>query len=217
MRVAAFTDLIILAIVFWAVWSLRFAGVENVGVWSMLAGVGVGAVLLWRRKETWRSIGLLPRGGVGWTLARAGEFGLLILVTGAVAIGAVTALGYPPSQSSVLENQPQEFTAFLLDILIGVWLGAAIGEEIFFRGFLLTKFQQLFGGGRFALFLAMAAQAAWFGAGHASQGIGGIAVTGAIGFAIAVYYVTRARRSLVPLIIGHGLVNTVTLSINYWS
>ena len=46
MRRHAFVDIAILALVFWGVWSLRFAGVENIGLWSILAAVGAGAVLL---------------------------------------------------------------------------------------------------------------------------------------------------------------------------
>ena len=46
MRKIAFVDIAILALVFWSVWSLRFAGVENIGLWTILAAVGAGAVLL---------------------------------------------------------------------------------------------------------------------------------------------------------------------------
>jgi hypothetical protein len=42
----------------------------------------------------------------------------------------------------------------------------AIGEELFFRGLLLNKFTTLFGGGRWALVLAVLSQAIRFGAGH---------------------------------------------------
>ncbi len=217
MRIQALSDLILLGAIFWGVWALRFFGVENIGVWSMLAGVGVGAFILAKRKQSISTIGLRSGGGLWWTLARAGEVGLLVLVVGAVGIGISTALGYAPTTSSVVTNQPEAFSAFLLDILIGVWVGAAFGEEIFFRGFLLSKFRVLFGGGRLALILAIIAQAVWFGAGHASQGISGMIVTGVTGFFMAIYFVARAKGSLVPMIIGHGLVNTIGLSVSYWS
>ncbi len=217
MRINAFTDLILLGIVFWAVWSLRFFGVADVGLLSMVAGVGAGALLLAMRKEHWRDIGLKSGGNLGWTLARAGEFALLVLAVSALGIGIATAIGHPPATSSVITGQPQTLPGFLLDILFGVWIGAALGEEIFFRGFLLSKFRTLFGGGRIALALAILAQAIWFGAGHASQGLSGMIVTGAIGFALAIFFVTRARGSLIPLILGHGFVNTVTLTIAFFN
>ena len=212
----AFFDLCILALVFWSVYSLRFAGVANIGLWSMLAGVGAGAALLALRKGSWRELGLRTGGDARFVLSRAGEFMILTLVTGGVVMGVATALGYPPSQSTALTQQPDTLAGFLLDIVFGVWVGAAIGEEVFFRGFLLSTFTTLFGGGRRALTLAVLAQAIWFGAGHASQGVSGMIMTGTIGAVLGVFYVTRARRALIPLIVGHGLFDTVALSINYF-
>lgn len=216
-RRRAFVDLCILALVFWSVYSLRFAGVANIGLWSMLAGVGTGAILLTLRKESWRELGLRSGGDARFVSSRAGEFMVLTLVTGGAVMGIATALGYPPSQSTVITQQPDTLAGFLLDIVFGVWIGAAIGEEVFFRGFLLSEFTTLFGGGRRALTLAVLAQAVWFGAGHASQGVSGMIMTGAIGVVLGWFYVTRARRALIPLIIGHGMFDTVALSINFFS
>jgi hypothetical protein len=101
--------------------------------------------------------------------------------------------------------------------VFGVWIGAAIGEELILRGFLLSKFTTLFGGGRLALVLAVLAQAIWFGAGHVSQGVSGMIMAGAIGAVLGAFFLTRARGALVPLIIAHGLINTTTQTMNYFS
>ena len=217
MRKHAFVDIAILALVFWSVWSLRFAGIENIGLWSIMAAVGAGAVLIALRKESWRDIGLRVGGNARFVLSRAAEFSVLTLVTGFTVIGLATAFGYPPSQSAVLSQQPETLSGFLLDIVFGVWIGAAIGEELFFRGFLLTKFTAVFGGGRLALVLAILAQAIWFGAGHVSQGGSGMIMAGVIGAVLGTYFVTRGRRALVPLMIGHGFVDTVSQTIYFFS
>jgi hypothetical protein len=115
----------------------------------------------------------------------------------------------------VLTQQPEALSGFLLDIFFGVWIGAAIGEEVFFRGFLLARFTTLFGGGRLALALAVIAQAIWFGSGHISQGISGMIMAATIGLVLGVFFLTRARRALLPLIIGHGMVDTVSQTIFY--
>ncbi len=217
MRRLAFVDIAILALVFWSVWSLRFAGVENTGLWTMLAAVGAGAMLLAIRKESWRDIGLHVGGDARFVISRATEFSILTLVTGFTVIGLATALGYPPTQSAVLTQQPESLSGFLLDIVFGVWIGAAIGEELFFRGFLLSKFTTLFGGGRWALALAVLAQAIWFGAGHVSQGASGMVMAGTIGAVVGAYFLTRGRRALIPLMIGHGFVDTVSQAIYFFS
>ena len=126
MRTRAFVDIAILAFVFWSAWSLRFAEVQNVGLWSILAAVGAGAVLMAMRKESWRDIGLCAGGNARFVLSRAGEFSILTIATGFSVIGIATALGYPPSQSSVLAQQPETLSGFLLDIVFGVWVGAAV-------------------------------------------------------------------------------------------
>lgn len=212
-RIHALIDILILALVFWGVWSLRFAGVENIGLWTMLAGVGAGATLMAMRKESWRGIGFRVGGDSQFVISRAAESAVLILLTGFTVIALARAFGFPPSQSAVLAQQPETLPGFLLDLLFGVWIGAAIGEEIFFRGLLLTKFTTAFGNGRTALTLAILAQAVWFGAGHASQGISGMIMAGTIGAVLGAYFVTRGRRALIPLMIGHGFVDTVSQTI----
>ena len=215
MRPRALVDISILGLVFWSVWSLRFAGVEDVGLWSVLAGVGTGAALLALRNESWRECGLHAGGDARFVLSEAGEFTILSLATGAAVIALATAIGYPPNQSSVLTQQPETLLGFSFDILFGVWIGAAIGEEVFFRGFLLKKFATLFGSGRPALASAVLAQAVWLGAGHVSQGFSGMIMAGAIGAVLGVFFLTRARRALLPLIIGHGIVDSVSQTIHY--
>ena len=117
----------------------------------------------------------------------------------------------------VFTQQPDTLFVFLLDIVFGVWIAAAIGEEIFFRGLLLPKFAALFGGGRLTLALAVLAQAIWFGAGHISQGLSGMIMAGAIGAVLGAFFLTRARRALLPLIIAHGMIDTVWVTIHYFS
>jgi membrane protease YdiL (CAAX protease family) len=215
MRRRAVFEITILAFVFWSVWSLRFVGIQNIGLWSILAAVGVGAILMAIRKESWRDIGFRAGGNSRFVFSRAVEFSILTLVTGFTVIGIATAFGYPPTQSAVLTQQPDTISGFFLDIVFGVWIGAAIGEELFFRGILLSRFETLFGGGRSALVLAVLAQAIWFGAGHISQGASGMIMTGAIGAVVGTYFVTRGRRALIPLMIGHGFIDTVSQTIYF--
>lgn len=213
-------DLVILAVVFWGVWSLRFVGVGNIGLWSMLAGVSVGLGLLKMRGQSLASIGLVPwaQGRVNLRSKTLGALLVIALATVGGALVFITLLGPMDSGTAIIE-QPATIGLFLLDILVGVWVGAALGEEIFFRGLLLSKFRTLFSGGNFSAkwvaILAVVAQAVWFGAGHASQGITGIAVTGFIGLCLGFYYLYRSPGNLWPMIIAHGLANTLSLTLNF--
>ncbi len=216
MKQRAIIDLAILAVVFWGVWSLRFFGVANIGLWTMLAGVGVGLMLLKLRGQSFASIGLVP-----WSQGRdklwpktLGTLAVVGLATIGGAIVFISLLG-PLQASPAMTEQPDTIGLFLLDILLGVWVGAALGEEIFFRGLLLGKFRVLFSGAKSATVYAIVAQAVWFGAGHAGQGLTGIVLAGFIGLCLGFYYIHRTPGNLWPMIIAHGLANTFTLTLSF--
>jgi len=216
MKKQAVIDLCVLALVFWGVWSLRFAGVTNIGVWTMVAGVVAGLSLLKLRGESFASIGLVP-----WRQGRERlwpkVFGALVVIAlaGVVGFTLFTAIFGPMDSGAAITEQPDTIGLFLLDILVGVWVGAALGEEIFFRGLLLSRFQAVFSSHKLAAIFAVIAQAVWFGAGHASQGLTGIMVTGFIGLCLGLYYIYRSSGNLWPMIIAHGLFNTLSLTLNF--
>jgi uncharacterized protein len=96
----------------------------------------------------------------------------------------------------------------LLYILPFVWLFAAFGEEILYRGFVMTRIAQLLGQGRAAWIAAVFLQAVPFALTHAYQGpVGMVAV-----FVLAV--ITGAGtvlwgRGLWPAMIAHGPQDTL--------
>jgi len=65
--------------------------------------------------------------------------------------------------------------------------------------------------------LAVLAQAFWFGASHISQGGSGMIMAGAIGAVLGTYFITRGRRALIPLMIAHGIIDTVSQTIYFFS
>lgn len=116
-------------------------------------------------------------------------------------------------QISRFEDVPGNLT-LLLTILPLVWLIAAFGEEFFFRGFLLTRLAQLFGTTRWAWGLAIVLQAIAFGALHAYQGPVDMILIGIGGLVYGVGFVV-AKRNLWPLILAHGINNTVGFVLLY--
>lgn len=211
---AAVFDLLALLGAFWATWSLRFFGVPQIGTVSMTATCLVGLIIIRRRGVTWEEVGLKRPGRRDISLAfeAAGVIGVAFLVT-----PALTWLLGPLSPSPAIEQQPLSLLGFFIDIIVFTWLGAALAEEFAFRGVILHRLRALFGSGRTSDLLAVGAQAVWFGLGHASQGAAGIALTGLIGFGLALFFLWRAERSLTPLILAHAAVNTIVLTINYFA
>jgi len=215
MKKAAFFDLTALLLVFWAAWSLRFFGVGQIGAISMAATGALGVLILIRRKIRLADIGLKPvrRRDFFRALEVVGVIGVVFVV---IAPALIFLLG-PLSPSAAITEQPQDLRGFVIDIVVFTWIAAALGEEFVFRGVILNRFEALFGAGTGGVFAAALMQAVWFGAGHASQGITGVALTSTLGFALAIYFLTRAERSLLPLIIAHAGVNTAVLTVAFFS
>lgn len=141
--------------------------------------------------------------------------GCAILGYAAAAIGTLVAtrvLGWPPLQSgqvgAIAGNLPM-----LLGMLAIAWSTAAFGEELLFRGFLLGRLRALLGGGLGVGIVAAFVQALVFGLAHAYQGPTGILVTGLIGLVFGLLYLRL--RALWPLVIAHGLIDTVGLLALY--
>lgn len=211
---AAGLDLLALLGTFWATWSLRSFGIPQIGTVSMTATCLVGLIIIRRRGVPWREVGLKrpSRRDISLAFEAAGVIVVAFLVT-----PALTWLLGPLSPSPAIEQQPHSLLGFLIDIIVFTWLGAALAEEFAFRGVILHRLRALFGSGRTSDLLAVGTQAVWFGLGHASQGVAGIALTGLIGFGLALFFLSRAKRSLTPLIVAHAAVNTIVLTVNYFA
>lgn len=216
-KLSAATDLGLLAAVIMGAWSLRFIGVENVGAMTMaLALITVFALMKLRRNEPYQiGLGPLPaaRDLIQMTWRLTPWFGGAWLLGGFVGVG----LFGQPEVSSAVTQLPLNPWAFLLDITLITWLLIAFGEETVFRGFVLDRLLQLTGTGNRGMWLAVVIQAAWFGSLHASQGASGMIMTGSIGLVFGWYYLNRSRGNLWPLIVLHGTVDTIILTVSWLS
>lgn len=94
------------------------------------------------------------------------------------------------------------------------WVCGGFGEEMLNRGFIMTRFAQLLGGGRWAWIAAMVLQAIPFALGHTYQGpvgMAGIFVAGVIFGAARLL----CRGNLWPVMIAHGLLDTLGFFLMY--
>ena len=129
--------------------------------------------------------------------------------------GLASVLMGAPSQSSAITQQPDGLLWFLLDVTLITWVLIGFGEEFVFRGFILNRLIVLTGESKTGLLFACSIQAIWFGSGHASQGLTGMVITGAIGFVLAWLFLNRMNRTLWPLVIAHGAIDSVVLTISW--
>jgi hypothetical protein len=167
---------------------------------------------LHRTGTSWRDLGFLrpmPFGRLlGLALAATAS---VILVTSFVVTPLLRALGAPPVDPTLLVDAIEGNTAVYLMFLIPVtWGSAAFGEELLARGFLLQRFELLTRSTAGAVFL----QALLFALGHGYQGITGVLSLFVVGLILGYFYL-RAGRNLWPVIVAHGLIDTISITLVY--
>lgn len=95
----------------------------------------------------------------------------------------------------------------LVGLLVLSWTLAALGEELAYRGYLMTRLRQAIGGGRPGIVVGLLVSAVLFGIAHTEQGAIGIVVVTLDGMA---WGLLRLRyRTLWAPVLAHGFNNTL--------
>lgn len=200
----------LLSLVIW-----RYAGPV-----SLLLTLAVLSIYMRARGLNWSGFGLVRLPGLKAKLMVLPQ-AALTLVAFAVVVALTTiagpALGFTflTEMSSGVEDRWGDVAGswphYLLWLAI-VWTAAAFGEEMFFRGYLITRFQSVFSGRVIGTVLAVTIPALIFGYGHFYyQGWRGAIVTAGIGLAFGAMFLLF-RRNLWPLILLHGVIDTLTFT-----
>lgn len=226
LRDSRFSILVEVAIAFGVMltvkWFADAAGLVGAGSMAIWSAILVATLLMKRRGIKWRDFGLkLPSGRRAWLksialaiLAVVTVIGMFVVVLGPL----LTMLGLEdqsdsPDRFAFVIGKPHLFFAYLIGV---VWIGAALGEELLMRGFVLNRLAAFFGDGRFAWSVALLVQAIIFGWMHAWQGWSGMIGTGLVALIFGAIYL-MGKRQLFPLILAHGIVNSISLTAYYLS
>ncbi len=99
----------------------------------------------------------------------------------------------------------------LLLSLVGVYVVSSFGEEVVYRGFLITRLEQLFGGAtRSRVIGAVIVSSIIFGFAHYKWGAMGIGQTTCMGAALAISFLWT-ERNLWPLVLAHAYMDSLLL------
>jgi membrane protease YdiL (CAAX protease family) len=129
------------------------------------------------------------------------------ILLGQFVIDPVTAHFWPPAASPKgAENIAHNLKVALMWLGI-VWTFAAFGEEISYRGYLLTRAADLGGRSRLAYWVAMIFVSVLFGYGHYYKGPSGIVDSGIAGLILGTAYLISGRNLWAP-ILAHGFIDT---------
>lgn len=176
---------------------------------STFSAMIVATFLLYRRGMRWADLGLVwPESWLktlGWTAAIFAAF----LATAATSSAVADLFAQDIGASGRFDFVKGSWVGYLT-VMALVWSHGSFFEELLFRAFVITKTEAALGGARWATIGAVVIGAIFFGYRHYYyQGLHGAFVTGMIGLVFGLIYVWIGRRNILPLILTHGLANSI--------
>lgn len=186
---------------------------------SLLSAVLVATVLLVLRGQSWRDLGLVRIAGWRAKLLLLPQalltFAVLIAVSLAYRTWIDPVLPIAASAEDRFADIDGSLGFYMLWLAIAVVHGGFF-EEMIFRGFAITRLEQVFGpDSRWAMPAAILAQSVFFGVRHAYyQGWGGALATGLVGLAFGLLF-WMFRRNLWPIIMAHAATGVLSMTARY--
>ena len=164
------------------------------------------------RNGGWRAIGLARPGSwlrtVAWALAATAL--IMLVADGVVGPFAERHFGAIRVSKALDLASPSLVQVGLYLVLI--WTFAAFGEELVYRGYLLTRAAEAGGPSRVAQGAALLAVSVLFGYGHYYKGPAGILASTVSGLVLGGVY-WASGRNLWAAILAHGFRDTLALAL----
>jgi membrane protease YdiL (CAAX protease family) len=170
----------------------------------------LGLVSVRLRNGGWAAMGL--RRPVSWrtTIWLALAAAALRIVLSAAVVDPITARFWPAIIPPSGMNEIAEHWRVALQWFVLVWTFAAFGEEIGYRGYLVTRAAEAGNRTRFAYWIAVLGVSVLFGYGHFYKGPAGIVDSGMAGLVLGAAYLLSGR-NLWVCILAHGFIDTFGL------
>lgn len=168
----------------------------------------LGLLSIRLRDGSWTAIGLAWPTSWRRTVLFALAAATLRLLLGVLVIDPLTAHFWPAAVAPSGYNEIKGHAMVAFEWLLLIWTFAAFGEEIGYRGYLLTRAADVGGRSKAAYWIAVLVVAVLFGYGHYYKGPSGILDSGMAGLILGAAYVLSGR-NLWVCILAHGFIDTV--------
>jgi membrane protease YdiL (CAAX protease family) len=166
------------------------------GLLSVRLRDGGWSAMGFKRPASWRRIFLIA-------LVAAG----VRILLGQFVIEPVTGFFWPAANAPALANEIAGNAKIALLALLLVWAFAAFGEEIAYRGYLLTRAADIGRRSTISYWLGIVLVSVLFGYGHYYKGPSGIIDSGIAGLILGAAYML-SNRNLWVCILTHGFIDT---------
>lgn len=157
---------------------------------------------------------------IGFTRYRTWTMTLLFGIAYGVGLELFDLFGKQPLLTRLLGKPPDlsNFPAvrgnlkFALVIIALIWVLAAFGEELVYRGYLMNRVANFGRGTRAAWIVSLFVISALFGFSHYQQGLTGIIEEGSDGLILGLIYLGYRRNLAIP-IVAHGVCDTIDIAL----
>ena len=171
----------------------------------------LGWISLRWRNGGWKAAGLTRPDSWWKIVAFAVGAALVLLLESELVVGPLVSRIWPEPQrvSSVLQSAGFGWKQAVTSLLV-IWTFAAFGEELSYRGYLLTRGADILGRSNLAYFAAMILVSVLFGFGHYYKGLSGVLDSTYSGFVLGGAFLLSGRNLWTP-ILAHGIADTVAV------
>src|SRR5580700_7955657 len=160
---------------------------------------------------------------IGFTRYRSWATTLLLGIAYGVGLELFDLFGKQPLLTRLLGKPPDlsNFAAvrgnlkFALVAIALIWILAAFGEELVYRGYLMNRIADLGRGSRTAWIVSLFVISALFGFSHYQQGLTGIIEEGSDGLILGFMYLAYRRNLAIP-IVAHGVCDTIDIALLFF-
>lgn len=175
----------------------------------------IGLVSIRWRNGGWSAMGLIRPASWIRIVLIALAAAVLRIVLGDLVIEPLAAHFWPPiiapaGADAITGNIKMAGVTLLL-----VWTWAAFGEEIGYRGYLLTRAAEIGGRTTAAYWIGIVVVAVLFGYGHYYKGPTGILDSGVAGLILGAAYMLSGR-NLWASILAHGFIDTIGVIVLFF-
>ena len=190
---------------------------------ALLLTLGVATWRLRASKQDWRDLGVRRPGKVWHLLVQTLIAFVVTIAVGILAQSLAASLIGPANEATQaidaryqgrFDNIPGNLPVFLFWLGIA-WIIGGFTEEMLFRGWLFARLERVFAGLPLAAIIGVLLQAILFGQQHFYyQGLSGWVANSTIAVVSGLLFLAF-RRNLWPLILSHGLSNTLGMTLLY--
>lgn len=170
----------------------------------------LGWISISLRDGGWKSVGLRKPASWWKTVAWALVTAFLIVVLSDVVVGPIAEkfLGAAHSSKAIETSTPT--LGWVLRMMGLFWTFAAFGEEMGYRGYLMTRAADVGNRSKPAYWAALIVVSVLFGYGHYYKGAAGIVASTVSGLILGAAYLLSRRNLWIP-ILAHGFRDTFAL------